>query len=705
MGAENIVRKIVKRDGRVVEFRSSKITVAIQKALESVGEGDKRLSENLSKEVVKRVALDFKDKTPSVEDVQDIVERVLIENKHSEAAKAYILYREKRSELREAKKFFGVKDDLKLGVNSVKVLERRYLLKDDKGRVIETPSELFRRVARAIASVEKIYDKKADLKMWEGRFYNLMSRFLFLPNSPTLMNAGTSIGQLSACFVIPVEDSMNGIFEALKDMALIHQSGGGTGFSFSRLRPRGDVVKSTHGIASGPVSFMKVFDSATDVIKQGGRRRGANMGILRVDHPDIIEFITSKEREGALSNFNISVAVTDDFMEAVNSDKSYPLINPRNGAEAKRVRARDVFDLIATMAWRTGDPGVVFLDRINAANPTPHVGVMESTNPCGEQPLLAYESCNLGSINLSKIVKEGKINYELLKETIELSIRFLDNVIDANKFPMPKIESMTKANRKIGLGIMGFAELLIELGVPYDSEAAVNTGRELMKFISEKAVTASAKLGMDRGSFPNFRGSVWEKRGFKHMRNSTVTTVAPTGTISIIANASSGIEPLFAVSFIRNVMEGTKLLEVNPVFERIAKEKGFYSRDLMIELAKVGSVRNVKGVPADVKRLFVTSLDIKPEWHVKMQAAFQENVDNAVSKTVNLPKDSTIEDVRGIYRLAYKLGCKGITVYRYGSKSEQVLSISPAYIKETMEEGHVMAESEYAGGCPTGECF
>jgi ribonucleoside-diphosphate reductase alpha chain len=450
---------------------------------------------------------------------------------------------------------------------------------------------------------------------------------------------------------------------------------------------------------------MKVFDAATNEIKQGGRRRGANMGILRVDHPDIIEFITAKETEVVLTNFNISVGVTDDFMESVERDELYPLINPRTGNEVKRLRARDVFDLIATMAWRTGDPGMVFIDRINKANPTPKVGVIESTNPCGEQPLLPYESCNLGSINVSKMVKRGKIDFEKLESTIRLCVRFLDNVIDASKFPLKEIEKITKANRKIGLGIMGYAEMLIQLGIPYDSEKAIKTGERLMKFISEKAVAASSDLGKARGNFSNFPGSTWDKKGFAHMRNSTVTTVAPTGTISIIANASSGIEPLFAVSFIRNVMEGTKLLEVNPYFESVAKKQGFYSKDLMIKLAKVGSVKDLSEIPQDIKRLFVTALDIDPEWHVKMQAAFQKYVDNAVSKTVNLPKDATIEEVRRIYLLAYDLGCKGITVYRYGSKSEQVLSVSPAYIKEEMEEGHVMAESEFAGGCPTGECY
>ncbi len=705
MGTERAVSKIIKRDGRVVDFKPEKITNAVFRALKEVGEEDLSLAETVSKKTVDRLERDFRDKTPTVEEVQDIVEKVLIEIRHSDAAKAYILYRRKRTELREAKKFFGVRDDLKLGVNAVKVLERRYLLKDERGQVVETPSEMFRRVAKTVASVEKIYDKKADLRAWEESFYRLLSDFLFLPNSPTLMNAGTSIGQLSACFVIPVEDSIAGIFDAVKDMALIHQSGGGTGFSFSRLRPRGDVVKSTGGIASGPVSFMKVFDAATDVIKQGGRRRGANMGILRVDHPDIIEFITAKETEGVLSNFNISAGVTEKFMKAVKEDNKYPLINPRSGETVKKIRARDVFDLIATMAWRTGDPGIVFLDRINRSNPTPLVGEIESTNPCGEQPLLPYESCNLGSINLSKMVLNGKVDYEKLESTVRLSVRFLDNVIDASKFPLKEIEKKTKENRKIGLGVMGFAEMLIQLSIPYDSERAIKTGEQIMKFISEKAHAASVELAEKRGSFSNFSGSTWKDKGFKQMRNSTVTTVAPTGTISIIANTTSGIEPIFAVSFIRNVMEGTKLLEVNPFFEEALRKRGIYSEELMIKLAKTGSIRELEEIPDDIRRLFVTALDIEPQWHVKMQAAFQQYVDNAVSKTVNLPKDATIEDVRGIFQLADKLGCKGITVYRYGSKTEQVLSISPAYVREDIEEEHIMAGSEFSGGCPTGECF
>ncbi|MCD6464780.1 vitamin B12-dependent ribonucleotide reductase [Candidatus Bathyarchaeota archaeon] len=700
------VSLIRKRDGRLVPFDPNRIKNAIHKAILAVKSEDGELAAKLSAQVVAIVKEKFKNKIPSVEDVQNIVEQVLIKNGYDSIAKAYILYRHKRAKLREKKKLLGVTDDLKLSLNAISVLERRYLLKDETGRVIETPSQMFRRVAKAIAAPDIIYDKSANLEKIEEGFYRVMTNLEFLPNSPTLMNAGTDIGQLSACFVLPVGDSIEEIFNALKYMALIHKSGGGTGFSFSKLRPRGDVVKSTMGVASGPVSFMKIFDVATDVIKQGGRRRGANMGILRVDHPDIIEFITAKEKEGVLTNFNISVAVTDEFMNAVENDKYYSLINPRNGNVVRRLKARDVFDLIATAAWKTGDPGLIFLDEINRKNPTPHVGMIEATNPCGEVPLLPYESCNLGSINLSKMVKDGEIDWDKLRQTVRIAVHFLDNVIDANKYPIPQIERATKANRKIGLGVMGFAEMLIKLGIPYDSEEAVATAEKVMSFISKEARKKSVELGEERGSFPNFLGSIWEKMGYKAMRNATVTSIAPTGTISIIAGTSSGIEPLFAVAFIRNVM-GTQLFEINPVFEQIARERGFYSMDLIAKIAKTGSVQGLSEVPPDVKRLFVTALEIAPEWHVKIQAAFQKYTDNAVAKTVNLPYHATVDDVRRVFMMAWKLKCKGITVYRYGSKAEQVLTIGGSQTPSTnitTSPPYVQAAPEFAGECPTGVC-
>ncbi len=696
--------KIRKRDGRIVNFDQKKITSAILKALTAVGQANGGLAKGLSDSVISLVSERFVGKIPHVEDIQDVVEEVLVKNGYVGVAKAYILYRHKRTEIREFKTFFDVVDDLKLGINAIKVLKKRYLLKDMEGNVIETPSRMFRRVAKAIAKADRLYDKEADLQKTEEDFYQVMTNLEFLPNSPTLMNAGTELGQLSACFVLPVEDSIEGIFDSLEHMAIIHKSGGGTGFSFSRLRPKGDVVKSTKGVASGPVSFMRVFDTATDVIKQGGRRRGANMGILYATHPDILEFITAKSMEGMLTNFNISVAVTEEFMNAVQDEAKYGLINPRTKKVVKKMRAKDVFDLIVTMAWKTGDPGLIFIDEINRRITIPKVGRIESTNPCGEQPLLPYESCNLGSINLVKMVNDGDLDWDKLRIATRTAVHFLDNVIDVNRYPLPEIEKMTKANRKIGLGVMGFADMLIQLEISYDSEKALAMAEKVMKFISEEGKKKGVELGDERGSFPNFEGSIWAKEGYKAMRNATLTTIAPTGTISIIAGCSSGIEPIFAVAFVRNVMEGTKLLEIQPSFEKIAKEREFYSRELMMKIAKSGSVQSLAQVPDDLQPIFATALDIAPEWHVKMQAAFQKYVDNAVSKTVNLPTDATPEDVRKVFLLAYKLKCKGVTVYRYGSRREQVLHVGPMLTTEMGAEEHVSAESEYSGGCPVGQC-
>ncbi|MCM8790921.1 MAG: adenosylcobalamin-dependent ribonucleoside-diphosphate reductase [Candidatus Omnitrophica bacterium] len=596
------------------------------------------------------------------------------------------------------------KENTSLSSNSLEVLKRRYLLKDNKQNVIETPEELFRRVVRHVSFAERNFKTSCCRDKIEEDFYNAMKSLEFLPNSPTLMNAGTPLGQLSACFVIPVADSIDGIFESLKSMAKIHQTGGGTGFSFSRLRPKGDLVSTTKGAASGPVSFMSIFDAATGVIVQGGRRRGANMGVLRCDHPDIVEFIEAKTQKEAFSNFNLSVGITDSFMKAVKLNKEFSLINPRTNKIVRKVNARATFNLIASAAWKTGDPGIIFLDNINRANPTPAVGRIEATNPCGELPLLPYESCNLGSINLSRMISAKRIDYERLASRVRLGIRFLDNVIEVNKYPLPEIKKVTFANRKIGLGVMGFADMLVRLGIPYDSDDAVSLAGKLMRFIKIKSIEASVELAKERGVFPNYARSIYSRKGIR-LRNATVNTIAPTGSISIIAGCSSGIEPLFAISFTRNVLSGLKLFEVNSIFEETAKARGFYNPKLLARIARLGSLRGIKAIPADVRKLFVTAFDVEPEQHLKIQAAFQQHTDNSVSKTINLPPEATIEDVRKIFMEAYLLKLKGITVYRYGSRKDQVISFGYGQIRNAPAGGEgVVAESEYSGGCATGTC-
>lgn len=1056
------IMKIRKRDGRIVDFDAGRIKDAIHKAFIAVELGNGEKAESVTREVVRRLEEKFTEQIPSVEDAQDLVINVLKARGYDKVALEYAAYRRTKEEIRALKGKLGILEP-KLTVNAMEVLNRRYLLKDEAEKIVESPAEMFMRIAKAIAKVDRKYGD--DWRQSQKIFYEMMTRLEFIPNSPTLFNAGTPLGQLSACFVLPVEDSLEGIFGAVKNMAIIEKSGGGVGFDFSKLRPKGDIVKSTKGVASGPVSFMRVFDTATEVIKAGGKRRGAMMGILRVDHPDILEFITSKQQSGFLSNFNISVAVTDEFMKAVADDAEYWLINPRNNEKTRKLKAKEVWNLIAHSAWASGDPGVIFIDEINRHNPTPQIGKIESTNPCitsdawimtedgprqvkelygkkfavivnsekwessengffstgtkpvyqlktregfelrltkdhpimkvkritrykmerewvnaetlkigdkivlnnhrslngwkgkygeregyliglllgdgtikkdkvilswgagkgskavrslafacaktlphrsdfngwmrvkgrkeyrmsmgyfkklamelglkpgmktitkemeqtssefckgllrglfdadgsmqgrqskgvsirlaqsnlailravqrillrfgifskiyvnrrgegiskmpngkggtknylhkpqhelvisrenmryfyqkvgfgnshkmeklekiiksykrkmnrerfiatvdeitqsaseevydvkipginafdangfyvhncGEQPLLPYESCNLGSINLSSMVEEGKFNWEKLRKVVRDAVHFLDNVIDANQYPLKEIATVTRANRKIGLGVMGFADMLIKLGIPYNSEEALSFGEKLMSFIEKEGRKKSVEIGEERGSFPNFDKSIWKDK-YKAMRNATVTTIAPTGSISIIAGCSSGIEPIFAISFIRNVLGGTRLFETNPLFEIMTKERGFYSAELLEKIAKTGSVQKIDEVPDDVKRLFVTALDIAPEWHVRMQAAFQKYTDNAVSKTVNLPTDATVDDVRKIYDLAWSLKCKGVTVFRYGSKPEQVLYIGEIKAKEGK---FVSAESEYAGGCPTKTC-
>jgi ribonucleoside-diphosphate reductase alpha chain len=702
-----ILRQVQKRDGSFVPFQEQKIQNAIFGAAREVLQDSEKasaLASRLTPRVVKKLVQRPPGKSLHVEAIQDTVETVLMNEGYSQIAKSFILYRERRSELRLAKTALGMRDDLKLPIHTMEVLKRRYLLKDDRQNIIETPSQLFRRVAAHVARAEKLFKSSLSSDAVEEKFYRMMRHLEFMPNSPTLMNAGAALGQLSACFVLPVEDSIEGIFGALKNMAQIHQSGGGTGFNFSHLRPKNDLVASTKGQASGPVSFMSIFDKATEVIVQGGKRRGANMGILRVDHPDIVEFIEAKVEKGRFSNFNLSVGVTDRFMKAVAHDGDFDLINPRTQKRVQRVKARMIFDLIVNAAWRTGDPGLIFLDEINRKNPLPLAGPLEATNPCGELPLLPFESCNLASVNLARMVKDHAVDWEKLKETVHWGIRFLDNVIEVNKFPLAKIREITRANRKIGLGVMGFADLLIRLGIPYNSSQAVAFAQKLMRLIHQESQKASWVLARERGTFPNFSKSIYAGKHLR-LRNATVNTIAPTGTISIIAGCSSGIEPLFAVSFVRTVLSGTKFFEVNPFFEAVAKNRGFYSPELIAQVAQSGSLQRIPGIPRDVKKIFVTAFDVAPEQHLQVQAAFQKYTDNSVSKTINLPAEAGVEDVRKIYLMAHRYRCKGITVYRYGSKEEQVLSLGAT---EPGPRGGpkdlIRVEAEYSGGCPSDHC-
>lgn len=614
--------------------------------------------------------------------------------------------------------------------NALKVLEKRYLKRDKNGNCIETPQDMFRRVADTIASGDLEFGKTSkDVQNLSDRFYNAITHRYFMPNSPTLMNAGRDLGQLAACFVLPIDDSLESIFETIKNTALIHQSGGGTGFSFSRLRPKNSVVRSTMGVSSGPVSFMEVFNAATEAVKQGGTRRGANMGILRVDHPDIIEFINCKSDNNKLNNFNISVAITDKFMEAYLNGKDYDLINPQNNEIVGRMDAGAVFDLIIDSAWKNGEPGIVFIDKMNKDNPTPQIGKIESTNPCGEVPLLPYEACNLGSINLGLMVKEQDgefvVDWDLLENTVRTAMRFLDNVIVVNNYPLPQISEMVQNNRKIGLGVMGWADMLMQMGIAYNSEEGTSLATDVMSFIDYVSKTESFELAKERGCFNNFKGSVYEDSNYfskkfagktsqkvndkmwaqldkdvqKYgLRNATTTCIAPTGTISMIAGASGGIEPLFGLVFSRLIMDGTELLEVNPVFEKYMKTHGLYTENLMNKIAKCGSVAHIEELPDEVKRIFVTAHDISPYWHVKMQAAFQQFTDNAVSKTVNFIESATREDIKKTYILAYKNNLKGITVYRNNSRQFQPMNLEKA--KKTIEIKPIEPSKDYN---PTGE--
>ena len=678
------IKNIIKRDGRIQEFDFEKLIDSIFKAAEEVGGKDRDRSTLLAHEVLNMLKLLQKENVKAG-DVQNAIEKILIENGHAKTAKAYILYQHKQNEQRRRQTLImGKKNrqgNLDFSPQALKILERRYLLKDESGNLIETPEGMIRRVAHNIAQADKLYGlSDEEVNDIEEMFYNMLTELHFLPNSPTLMNAGTKRQQLGSCFVLPIEDSMESIFGTLKDAALIHQRGSGTGFSFSRLRPKSDKVKTHLHVASGPIAFLKVYDSALEVIKQGGIRPGANMAVLKVDHPDIIRFIESKRDKTSLKNFNISVAVTDKFMKAVEDDREYYVKNPRTDSNVGKLRARDVFAVITQNAWKTGDPGLIFIDEINRKHPSSNLGEIETTNQCGEAPLLPHEGCVLGSINLIKFIDEEKndVNWNHLRNTVCTAVHFLDNVIDMNSYPKKKIEDQTKKTRKFGLGIMGFADLLCSLKIKYDSEEGLKFADKLMSFIKEVTYQKSSELGELRGVCPAWKESDHEKYG-KKMRNLTCLSIAPTGTISLLANASASCEPLFAISYQRSMLGDTDLVYLNPVFKKVAVERGFYSAELIHKIAQSGGIQHCKEIPKDVRDIFVTAQDISPQWHIKMQATLQKYVDNSISKTINFPRTASIKEIENAYMLAWKAKCKGITIYRDGSYEDQVINIGDGY--------------------------
>ena len=679
------LQELKKRSGKVVKFDVVKIADAIFKAALSVNLADRTLSLQLANDVLTYLKARHKDNIPSAEVVQDLVEEVLIECGHVKIAKAYILHRHKKDEQRKTSALIlGTEEPqecLNFSHQALRILERRYLQKDELGNLIETPEQMLQRVAENVALADKNYNgTDAEIKDYEKRFFEVMSELKFMPNSPTLKNAGTKNQQLSSCFVLPITDTMEGIFGTLKDAALIHQRGAGTGFSFSRLRSRMDAVGKHQGIAAGPVAFMNVFDRAFGAIRQGGIRPGANMAVLRVDHPDIIRFIESKRDKTSLKNFNISVGVTDRFMRAVEADRDYIITDPKTGKQQGKLRARDVFSMITQNAWKTGDPGLIFIDEINRKHPGNHLGEIETTNQCGEAPLLPYEGVVLGSLNLNKFVdtENKEIMWDDLRETIKTAVHFLDNVIDMNSYPQKEIEECTKHTRKFGLGMMGFADFLIKLGLKYDSEEGLEVADKLMNFIKTTTYEMSSKLAERRGTCPGWIGSEHQQAGRK-MRNLTCNSLAPTGTISILADASPGCEPLFAISYQKTVLGNSEIIYLNKTFENVAKERGFYSSELIRKIAKVGGIQMFKEIPKDVREIFVTAQDITPEWHIKMQSTLQKNVDNSISKTINFPRTTSIKDVEEAYMLAWKSKCKGITIYRDGSYEDQVINIGEGY--------------------------
>jgi len=682
MAADSIlIKNTIKRDGRIVPFDKSKIAEAIFRAAQSVGGDDLQLSEKLADEVCSELHRRYGQQEPASENVQDMVEKVLIDHGHAKTAKAYILYRHKKNEERNRQTLIlgGVEPELKLlfSDEALKILEKRYLLKDEFGVLVETPSSMLRRVAKHIAQADQIYGAAAEeVKETEEQFYRLMADLVFLPNSPTLINSGTNVPQLSACFVLPIDDKMESIFGSLKEAATIHQWGGGTGFSFSRLRPKGDLVRRHLGVASGPVSFMKVYDSGLEVVKQGGVRPGANMAVLRVDHPDILRFIEVKRDKAALKNFNISVAVTDRFMKAVEEDKDYLVKNPRTEKYIGRLRARDVFSVITQNAWKTGDPGLLFIDEINRKHPARHLGEIETTNQCGEAPLLPNESCVLGSIDVSRFADfdTKEFNWDKLEEAIKASIHFLDNCLDVSKYLTKEIEEATKRTRKLGLGIMGFADMLLKLQIKYDSEDGLEMADQLLSFFKHVANQKSMDLAKKRGLCPAWEGSQFQKTGQK-MRNMCCLALSPTGTRSILADTSPGGEPNFALSYQRAMLGSSGFICINHIFEKIARQRGFHSPELLRRVSLSGSIQEIKEIPKDVRDVFVTAQDISPEWHIKMQSVMQKHVDNAISKTINFPRTAAIRDVEDAYLKAWKAKCKGITIYRDGSYEDQVITI------------------------------
>ncbi len=699
--------KIEKRDGKIIDFNPEKITTAIFKAAQSVGGEDYEMAKQLSG-LVQDYLYIMEKEVVHVEEIQDLIEKVLIEEGHAKTAKSFILYRQKRKELREAKSFAGIVDDWKISLNALKILQGRYLQRDENGTIFESPKELLGRVCKHIAQAEKTFggDESAVAAAQE-KFFQLLCSLRFLPNSPLLMNAGTKEKLLSAIVALPIEDSVRSIYKTLSDAALYHQRGAGTGFSFSSLRPRGDIVNNTFGVANGPLEFLKVYDKALSKIKQRGRRPGANMAILRIDHPDILDFITCKERRDIITNFNLSVGITSTFMEAVKKNENYNVVNPRSGEVIGQLNAKRTFDLIATMAWKNGDPGIVFLDRLNneRSNPTPGIGKVETTSPCGEQALLPYESVVLGSINLSlHTIKDSEkkkyvIDWNKLKNTVHAAVHFLDNATEMNEFPLEESKKLVKGNRKIGLGVMGFADLLIKMRVAYNSSEALQLADAIMRFVNEEAQAASRSLAVGRGVFPNIYNSLYESaESFQQMRNASRTTISPTGTISLLAGCSQSIEPLYALSYLRKTPQ-FEMLEVNPLFEEIAKEEGFYNEALLRKISRRGSIQNMEEIPLEIRKIFVTAMDLSPEDHVRVQAAFQKHVDNAVSKTVNFPYYATVEDVAEVFMLAYELGCKGITIYRDGSHDGQVLtsSFTSQHMNMKQVEAKKQAEKERAG--------